>query len=78
MATEELIEEPRTKVRVSAGLTIQLAPYNTARVQLDMEEACLPSDANDVLDDLYQLLEDALVEKLRKLQQRAYDEGLVR
>jgi hypothetical protein len=55
-----------------------LAPYNTARVQLDVEEDCDASAADGVLDDLYEELEDALVQKVQKLRQRALEEGLVR
>ncbi|MHA2164132.1 MAG: hypothetical protein ACXAB9_15750 [Candidatus Thorarchaeota archaeon] len=65
-----------SKVRVSVGLTIQLAPYNTARVQLDIEEEVDAPLAE--LDSLYEDLRDALVEKVQDLQQTAFGEGLVR
>jgi hypothetical protein len=66
-----------SKVRVSVGLTVQLAPYNTARVQLDIEEEVDNGGEFDVLDDLYDDLRDALVEKVKDLQQTSFEEGLV-
>jgi hypothetical protein len=77
-AGEELVVEPMAKVRVSMGLTIQIAPYNTARLSLEVEEECTADEVEEVQEQLYEQLEHKLFAKLDKLAEGALRTGLVR
>lgn len=58
-------------VRVSIGLTVNLGNYNSGRVTLEVEKEVVDGErSQDVMDELYDTLEDALFEKVGKLTDR--------
>jgi hypothetical protein len=68
-----------SEVRVSAGLTVQVGEYQYARITIEVESITPPDvRVGEAIDAVYDFVEDAVIDKLNQLIDRAEEEGYVR